>query len=268
MSEQDKMILSSTFQALHAAAIPRRYVYSTALLPHEKSTDCPDVKTQKLKVDMFKKKPHIDVSLTCEHDPKLQDYCVCPQNMPQFDSEGIPNQAPETNKPMILNGPTSRNRQGSDQVQNVIQSFDVKDAFAIPIAQHLLVDSSIKQLLEYIESNYGFIPDCETALENSGTKLVDQISLLRNIWKKVTQVDDKISKITSAKITNMLKKMVDIIKFSSAQRTYLRQYEYTELKNTEDYVKLIYKFTLRGYTSSNCKFESIPSSTEDLPMQI
>ncbi|KAJ4451963.1 hypothetical protein ANN_03447 [Periplaneta americana] len=60
--------------------------------------------------------PHIDVSLTCEHDPKLQEYCVCPQNMPQFDSEGIPNQAPETNKPMILNDPTSRNREGSDQV--------------------------------------------------------------------------------------------------------------------------------------------------------
>ncbi|KAJ4445893.1 hypothetical protein ANN_12579 [Periplaneta americana] len=61
-------------------------------------------------------RPHIDVSLTCEHDPKLQEYCVCPQNMPQFDSEGIPNQAPETNKPMILNGPTSSNREGSDQV--------------------------------------------------------------------------------------------------------------------------------------------------------
>ncbi|KAJ4444196.1 hypothetical protein ANN_05986, partial [Periplaneta americana] len=61
-------------------------------------------------------RPHIDVSLTCEHDPKLQEYCVCPQNMPQFDSEGIPNQAPETNKPMILSGPTSRNREGSDQV--------------------------------------------------------------------------------------------------------------------------------------------------------
>ncbi|KAJ4431723.1 hypothetical protein ANN_20325 [Periplaneta americana] len=61
-------------------------------------------------------RPHIDVSLTCEHDPKLQEYCVCPQNMPQFDSEGIPNQAPETKKPMILNGPTSRNREGSDQV--------------------------------------------------------------------------------------------------------------------------------------------------------
>ncbi|KAJ4428558.1 hypothetical protein ANN_24602 [Periplaneta americana] len=60
-------------------------------------------------------RPHIDVLLTCEHDPKLQEYCVCPQNMPQFDSEGIPNQAPETNKPMILNGPTSRNREGSDQ---------------------------------------------------------------------------------------------------------------------------------------------------------
>ncbi|KAJ4440390.1 hypothetical protein ANN_08531 [Periplaneta americana] len=61
-------------------------------------------------------RPHIDVSLTCKHDPKLQEYCVCPQNMPQFHSEGIPNQAPETNKPMILNGPTSRNREGSDQV--------------------------------------------------------------------------------------------------------------------------------------------------------
>ncbi|KAJ4452073.1 hypothetical protein ANN_03589 [Periplaneta americana] len=61
-------------------------------------------------------RPHIDVSLTCEHDPKLQEYCVCPQNMPQFDSEGIPNQVPETNKPTILNGPTSTNRGGSDQV--------------------------------------------------------------------------------------------------------------------------------------------------------
>ncbi|KAJ4445153.1 hypothetical protein ANN_06954 [Periplaneta americana] len=38
--------------------------------------------------------------------------------MSQFDSEGIPNQAPETNKPMILNGPTSRNREGSDQSVN------------------------------------------------------------------------------------------------------------------------------------------------------
>ncbi|KAJ4428602.1 hypothetical protein ANN_24646 [Periplaneta americana] len=61
-------------------------------------------------------RPHIDVSLICKHDPKLQEYCVCPQNMPQFNSEGIPNQALETNKPMILNGPTSRNREGSDQV--------------------------------------------------------------------------------------------------------------------------------------------------------
>ncbi|KAJ4431658.1 hypothetical protein ANN_20257 [Periplaneta americana] len=59
-------------------------------------------------------RPHINVSLTCEHDPKLQEYCVCPQNMPQFDSEGIPNQAP-----MILNGPTSRNREGSDQRDEV-----------------------------------------------------------------------------------------------------------------------------------------------------
>ncbi|KAJ4445936.1 hypothetical protein ANN_12622 [Periplaneta americana] len=60
-------------------------------------------------------RPHIDVSLTCDHDSKHQEYCVCPQNMPQFDSEGIPNQAPETNKPMILNGPTNGNREGSDQ---------------------------------------------------------------------------------------------------------------------------------------------------------
>ncbi|KAJ4435135.1 hypothetical protein ANN_23711 [Periplaneta americana] len=73
-------------------------------------------KVQELKVALLHEiGPHIDVSLTCEHDPKLQEYCVCPQNMPQFDSEGIPNQAPETNKPMILNGPTSINREGSDQ---------------------------------------------------------------------------------------------------------------------------------------------------------
>ncbi|KAJ4443567.1 hypothetical protein ANN_05240 [Periplaneta americana] len=64
-------------------------------------------------------RPHIDVSLTCEHDPKLQEYCVCRQNMPQFDSEGIPNQAPETNKPMILNG-LSRNREGSDQKKELL----------------------------------------------------------------------------------------------------------------------------------------------------
>ncbi|KAJ4448134.1 hypothetical protein ANN_10146 [Periplaneta americana] len=68
-------------------------------------------------------RPHIDVSLTCEHDPKLQEYCVCPQNMPQFDSEGIPNQAPERNKPMISNGPTSRNREGSDQPATALRNF-------------------------------------------------------------------------------------------------------------------------------------------------
>ncbi|KAJ4434857.1 hypothetical protein ANN_23428 [Periplaneta americana] len=47
---------------------------------------------------LFEYRPHTDVSLTCEHDPKLQEYCVYPQNMPQFDSEGIPSQAQETNK--------------------------------------------------------------------------------------------------------------------------------------------------------------------------
>ncbi|KAJ4425895.1 hypothetical protein ANN_27521 [Periplaneta americana] len=65
--------------------------------------------------EILAERPHIDVSLTCKHDPKLQEYCICPQSMPQFDPEGIPNQAPKTNKPMILNGPTSRNREGSDQ---------------------------------------------------------------------------------------------------------------------------------------------------------
>ncbi|KAJ4445635.1 hypothetical protein ANN_12317 [Periplaneta americana] len=73
-------------------------------------------------------RPHIDVSLICEHDPKFQEYCVCPQNMPRFDSEGIPNQAPETNKPMILNGPTRRNREGSHQfiaVFNVIEAVQI-----------------------------------------------------------------------------------------------------------------------------------------------
>ncbi|KAJ4428717.1 hypothetical protein ANN_25710 [Periplaneta americana] len=55
-------------------------------------------------------RPHNDVSWPCKHDPKFQDYCVFPHNLPQFDSEGIPSQAQETNTPMILNGPTSRNR--------------------------------------------------------------------------------------------------------------------------------------------------------------
>ncbi|KAJ4443816.1 hypothetical protein ANN_05598 [Periplaneta americana] len=80
--------------------------------PHQVVVITEDVQNVHL---LLEYRPHIDVSLTCEHDPKLQEYCVCPQNMPQFDSEGIPNQAPETNKRMILNGPTSRNREGSDQ---------------------------------------------------------------------------------------------------------------------------------------------------------
>ncbi|KAJ4435411.1 hypothetical protein ANN_18026 [Periplaneta americana] len=96
-------------------------------------------------------RPHIDVSLTCEHDPKLQQYCVSPQNMLQFDSEGIPNQAPETNKPMILNGPTSRNREGSDQVSVEAkqlghlylsidqETFDPKSSYGL----HLFQESSV-----------------------------------------------------------------------------------------------------------------------------
>ncbi|KAJ4428004.1 hypothetical protein ANN_24017 [Periplaneta americana] len=86
-------------------------IYKTVILPVVVITE--DVQNVHL---LLEHRPHIDVSLTCEHDPKLQEYCVCLQNMPQFDSEGTPNQAPETNKPMILNGPTSRNREGSDQV--------------------------------------------------------------------------------------------------------------------------------------------------------
>ncbi|KAJ4448443.1 hypothetical protein ANN_10459 [Periplaneta americana] len=84
-------------------------------------------------------RPHIDVSLTCEHDPKLQEYCVCPQNMPQCDSEGIRNQAPETNKPMVLNSPTSINREASDQVSveakqlgHLYLSIDRKPSIQVP----------------------------------------------------------------------------------------------------------------------------------------
>ncbi|KAJ4452209.1 hypothetical protein ANN_03727 [Periplaneta americana] len=77
-------------------------------------------------------RPHIDVSLTCEHDPKLKEYCVCPQNMPQFDSEGF-NQAPETNKPVILNGPTSGNREGSDQKQRALASVHYKNGSTYPL---------------------------------------------------------------------------------------------------------------------------------------
>ncbi|KAJ4434692.1 hypothetical protein ANN_23260 [Periplaneta americana] len=58
-------------------------------------------------------RPHIDVSLTCETIPNSRSIAYV---LRTFDSEGIPNQAPEMNKPMILNGPTSRNREGSDQM--------------------------------------------------------------------------------------------------------------------------------------------------------
>ncbi|KAJ4427525.1 hypothetical protein ANN_25173 [Periplaneta americana] len=90
-------------------------------------------------------RPHIDVSLTCEYDPKLKEYCVCPQNMPQFDSEGIPNQAPETNKPMILNGPTSRNREGSDQrcASITYMSEKLHSKYGVHSEEYLLICTNI-----------------------------------------------------------------------------------------------------------------------------
>ncbi|KAJ4446688.1 hypothetical protein ANN_13385 [Periplaneta americana] len=70
-------------------------------------------------------------------------------NMPQFDSEGIPNQAPETNKPMILNGPTSRNREGSDQV-----SVEAKQlGHLYPIAQ----ESEWSSILQHIIMKWSLI---------------------------------------------------------------------------------------------------------------
>ncbi|KAJ4447248.1 hypothetical protein ANN_09252 [Periplaneta americana] len=89
-------------------------------------------------------RPHIDVSLTCEHDPKLQEYCVCRQNMPQFDSEGIPNQAPETNKPMILNGPTSRNREVQIRRSSVLlENISLWNLRNGVILQHIKIHISI-----------------------------------------------------------------------------------------------------------------------------
>ncbi|KAJ4441124.1 hypothetical protein ANN_10974 [Periplaneta americana] len=102
-------------------------------------------------------RPHIDVSLTCEHDPKLQEYCVCPQNMPQFDSEGIPNQTPETNKPMILNGPTSRNREdgGADPKSPVgtAAAFSKANKQALTIANtSLLLEYTSQELLNSLQN--------------------------------------------------------------------------------------------------------------------
>ncbi|KAJ4442602.1 hypothetical protein ANN_04191 [Periplaneta americana] len=88
-------------------------------------------------------RPHIDVSLTCEHDPKLQEYCVCPQNMPQFDSEGIPNQAPETNKPMILNDPTSRNLEGSDQHTHNVTKASYKVCYVLAKRKKTFSDGEV-----------------------------------------------------------------------------------------------------------------------------
>ncbi|KAJ4440931.1 hypothetical protein ANN_10780 [Periplaneta americana] len=109
---------------------------------------------------LFEYRPHIDVSLTCEHDPKLQEYCVCPQNMPQFDSEGIPNQAPETNKPMILNGPTSINREGSDQVS--VEAKQLGHLY-LSIDQETF-DPSTPTRLHNIECNLRLGMNCQSAL--------------------------------------------------------------------------------------------------------
>ncbi|KAJ4450684.1 hypothetical protein ANN_02113 [Periplaneta americana] len=98
-------------------------------------------------------RPHIDVSLTCEHDPKLQEYYVCPQNMPQFDSEGIPNQAPETNKPMILNGPTSRNREGSHQGENTEKTTCIGcslQAMKLDCNEEVLTVQEVRRQLESV----------------------------------------------------------------------------------------------------------------------
>ncbi|KAJ4432040.1 hypothetical protein ANN_20654 [Periplaneta americana] len=53
-------------------------------------------------------RPHIDVSLTCESvtNPRNIALSQCNNSIPK----GFPNQTPETNKAMILNGPTSGNR--------------------------------------------------------------------------------------------------------------------------------------------------------------
>ncbi|KAJ4430214.1 hypothetical protein ANN_22425 [Periplaneta americana] len=153
-------------------------------------------------------RPHIDVSLTCEHDPKLQEYCLCPQNMPQFDSEGIPNQAPETNKPMILNGPTSRNRDGLDQpvltrwktwldavnyyaeyygkIMEVIYALDSTDNSAVA-AVKLLPSEQILEDILFIDSNFKIVSKSITLLESSKIQLSEAFNIVYKVSQTVIQ---------------------------------------------------------------------------------
>jgi hypothetical protein len=54
-------------------------------------------------------RPQLDVSLPSEDDPKFLTCCVLSENLPKFDFWEFPNHPLETNRPMILNGLTSRN---------------------------------------------------------------------------------------------------------------------------------------------------------------
>ena len=62
----------------------------------------------------------------------------------------------------------------------------------------------IKVRTGLFESNYGFLPDCITTFEKSNAKLLDQITLMKNIVKKLNQVEDETGKIISRKMKNSL----------------------------------------------------------------
>ncbi|KAJ4446046.1 hypothetical protein ANN_12732 [Periplaneta americana] len=122
-------------------------------------------------------RPHIDVSLTCEYEPKLQ-------NMPQFNSEGIPNQAPETNKPMILNGPTSRNRDGSDQKKSP-RVIDLVILAAKRLSRILCQSTSRKIVIKELA-----YPQCEKENTIPRKDLLEQIQILLSYFSTYSPPSD------------------------------------------------------------------------------
>jgi hypothetical protein len=91
-----------------------------------------------------------------------------------------------------------------EKIVRIFESLDKEDAASINNSKNLLQDTSIKNYLIFIESNYSFLVNSIRKLESTGLALVVQV-------KVVTDAIDSINAVQGTKGDTIKKKLYSVL---------------------------------------------------------
>jgi len=91
-----------------------------------------------------------------------------------------------------------------ETLKSIVNSMDKEEPISIENAQKYYSDLSLVANLVFIKSNFGFIPDVMTSLEEKNMPLSDAIKIIEDVFLKLNQVPGTVGKMIQEKMNDVL----------------------------------------------------------------